>query len=56
LPGWQESTEGITDYDQLPQAARDYLDRVQAVLDVPIDLISTGPDREQTVVLNHPYG
>ncbi len=41
---------------ELFPAARDYLDRVQAVLDVPIDLISTGPDREQTIVLKHPYG
>ena len=53
--GWMESTAGITEYDQLPLAARNYLDRMQAVLGVPVDLISTGPDRDHTVILKHPY-
>ncbi len=55
LPGWMESTAGITEYSALPQAAQDYLDRMQALLDVSIDLISTGADRDQTIVLKHPY-
>jgi adenylosuccinate synthase len=54
-PGWVESTAGITDYAELPEAAKNYLDRMQAVLGVPIDLISTGPDRDHTIILKHPY-
>jgi len=54
-PGWMESTAGLTDYSQLPAAARNYLDRMQAVLGVPVDLISTGPDRDHTIILKHPY-
>jgi adenylosuccinate synthase len=55
LPGWAESTIGITDYAALPLNARKYLERLQALVEVPIDLISTGPDREQTIVLRHPF-
>jgi adenylosuccinate synthase len=55
MPGWKESTLGITDYARLPQAARDYLKRIEEVTGVPIDIISTGPDRKETIVLNHPF-
>src|SRR5579885_2127344 len=55
LPGWRESTVGITDYASLPVNARKYLERLQALVEVPIDVISTGPDREQTIVLRHPF-
>ena len=55
LPGWPESTVGITDYAALPVNARKYLERLQALVEVPIDVISTGPDREQTIVLRHPF-
>jgi adenylosuccinate synthase len=55
LPGWQESTVGLTDYDQLPQNARRYLARMQEVVGVPVDIVSTGPDRDHTIVLNHPF-
>jgi adenylosuccinate synthase len=55
LPGWQQSTVGITNYDELPIEARNYLDRMQEILAVPIDLISTGPDRDQTIVVQHPF-
>jgi len=55
LSGWDESTLGITDRMELPQNARDYLDRMQEILGVPIDLISTGPDRAQTIVIRHPF-
>ena len=51
LPGWKESTVGVTDYDALPVNARKYLERLQALVDVPIDMISTGPDRDQTITL-----
>ncbi len=52
--GWSESTFGVRDWHALPANARRYLDRLAEVLGVPIDLVSTGPDREQTIVLRHP--
>ncbi len=55
LPGWKESTVGINAYDALPQAARAYLKRIEALAGVPIDLISTGPERDETIVLRHPF-
>ncbi len=55
LPGWAESTVGITDYAALPLNARKYLERLQVLVDVPVDVISTGPDRDQTIVLRHPF-
>jgi len=55
LPGWKESTVGLTRFGQLPGAAQDYLKRIEQVCAVPIDLISTGPEREQTIVLRHPF-
>jgi adenylosuccinate synthase len=55
LPGWQESTFGVRSYDKLPANARRYLDRLSEVCEVPIDMISTGPDRDQTIVLKHPF-
>ncbi len=56
MPGWQSSTVGITDYEQLPQAARDYLAKVEELCETPIDIISTGPDRNETIVRRHPFG
>jgi adenylosuccinate synthase len=55
LPGWQESTVGVKSYEGLPRAARAYLQRIEELCAVPVDLISTGPDREETIVLRHPY-
>ncbi|MEO6079154.1 MAG: adenylosuccinate synthase [Steroidobacteraceae bacterium] len=55
MPGWQESTVGLTRYEQLPINAQRYLERMQAVVGVPVDIISTGPDREQTIILKHPF-
>jgi adenylosuccinate synthase len=54
-PGWQESTVGVTDYAKLPQKARQYLERMEELAGVPIDIISTGPDREQTIIKVHPF-
>src|SRR5262245_13786551 len=53
--GWKESTVALTRLDELPKAARDYLDRIEKICGVPIDLISTGPDREHTIVRRHPF-
>ena len=55
IPGWTESTVGIKRFEDLPKNARDYLKRIEATCEVPIDLISTGPDREETIVLRHPF-
>ncbi len=56
LPGWRECTVGATGYEALPGNARRYLERLERLVEVPIDMISTGPDREQTIVLRHPFG
>lgn len=55
LPGWQESTVGITEYDNLPDNAKAYLKRIEEVVGAPIDIISTGPDRVETIILKDPY-
>ena len=55
MPGWSESTVGITEYDKLPVNARRYLERIAEVCDVAIDMVSTGPDRQETIVLSHPF-
>lgn len=54
-PGWQSSTAGLTDYAALPRKARDYLARLTGLVGVPIDMISTGPDRGQTIMLKNPF-
>ena len=53
--GWPEPTVGLTQWNQLPLNARRYLERIQQCMDAPIDMVSTGPDREQTILLRHPY-
>ncbi len=55
MPGWDEPTAGITTLEALPVNARRYLDRVEALLETPIDIISTGPDRAETMILHHPF-
>ena len=55
LPGWTESTFGVRDYDRLPANAQRYLERLSEVCGVPIDMISTGPDRDETIVRRHPF-
>ena len=55
LTGWSESTVGLTAYETLPENARRYLERLATLVGAPIDMISTGPDREQTIMLRHPF-
>jgi len=55
MEGWSESTVGATDYEQLPVAARLYLQRIEHVTGVPIHLVSTSPDREHTIMVRHPF-
>ncbi|MBI1732409.1 MAG: adenylosuccinate synthase [Gammaproteobacteria bacterium] len=55
LPGWQESTVGVKSMDALPANARAYLKRLEEVTGTPIDMVSTGPDRTETIILKHPF-
>jgi adenylosuccinate synthase len=55
IEGWRESTVGIKRFDELPQGARAYLKRIEQICEVPVDVISTGPEREETIVLRHPF-
>jgi adenylosuccinate synthase len=55
LPGWTDTTAGLTNWEQLPANARRYLERMQALIGAPIDMVSTGPDRVHTVLLRHPF-
>ena len=54
--GWTESTVGITDWNKLPKTAQDYLKRVQEICGKPIAMVSTGPERDETILLQHPFG
>ncbi|HDH15588.1 MAG TPA: adenylosuccinate synthase, partial [Gammaproteobacteria bacterium] len=53
--GWSESTAGAKSYDELPVNAKNYLNRIEELVEAPIDIISTGPDRDETIVLRHPF-
>lgn len=55
MPGWNETTFGVKDKAQLPQAALNYIKRVEELTDVPVDIVSTGPDRSETIILRHPF-
>ena len=54
-PGWSESTYGVKAWDRLPENAQTYLKRIEQLVGTSIDLVSTGPDREETVVVRHPF-
>jgi len=56
MPGWQTNTAGMTEHDALPEAAQAYLQRLQALAEVPIHLVSTGPDRAENVIVEWPFG
>jgi len=55
MPGWSDKTVGVTTFDGLPQAAKNYIKRIEELTEVPIDIISTGPDRAETMVLKNPF-
>jgi len=55
IPGWSDSTVGVTDYAKLPAAAQHYLNRIAETTGVPIHMVSTSPDRDHTILLTHPY-
>lgn len=56
LPGWSESTFGVSRWEELPKNAQIYLKRLEALCGVPVDIVSTGPERDETIVLRHPFG
>lgn len=56
MPGWSENTFGISQWDELPLNARNYLKRLEELCQVPVAIVSTGPERDQTIVLQHPFG
>jgi len=55
MPGWEMSTRGITTYSELPEEARRYLGRLEELIEVPVDMISTGPERKEIVILSNPF-
>ncbi|MDO4449340.1 MAG: adenylosuccinate synthase [Moraxella sp.] len=55
LEGWTESTIGITNFDDLPENAKRYIKRIEELVGCPVDIISTGPDRAETIVLRDPF-
>jgi adenylosuccinate synthase len=55
LPGWSDSSVGVTRYEDLPANAQAYLSRIEAVTGVPIHVVSTSPDRDHTILLHHPF-
>ena len=56
MPGWKESSVGARSMDALPKNARAYLERMQEIVGVPIAIVSTGPERDETIILKHPFG
>lgn len=55
MPGWSESTVGMQSKHDLPQQAQDFIKKIEDVVEVPVDIISTGPDRDETIILRHPF-
>jgi adenylosuccinate synthase len=55
LPGWPEDISGIRKIGDLPKNARHYLDRIEELLETPIDIVSVGPGRDETIIINHPF-
>jgi len=55
MPGWKTSTVGITRHQELPENARAYLRRIEEIVETPVDMISTGPDRSETIVVRDPF-
>lgn len=56
MPGWSETSFGVVEFDKLPENARNYIKRVQELVGAPIDIISTGPDRTETMIVRDPFG
>ncbi|MFW5816404.1 MAG: adenylosuccinate synthase, partial [Wenzhouxiangella sp.] len=55
VPGWEGTTQGLTQLDGLPSGARAYLDRIEELVEAPVHMLSTGPERDANVILRHPF-
>jgi adenylosuccinate synthase len=55
VPGWKESTLGVRSFDKLPANAQKYLKKIEELTEARIDLISTGAERDDTIILRHPF-
>jgi len=55
MPGWSETTAGVTDYAKLPENAKAYIKRLEELVGVKVTILSTGPDRDETIILEHPF-
>ena len=55
IPGWHENTFGVQQWDDLPANAQAYIKRIEELVGAPVDIVSTGPDRIETIVLRHPF-
>ena len=55
MPGWSDTTFGVKEHSKLPQAALDYIKRIEELTGVPVDIISTGPDRSEPMILRDPF-
>ena len=55
MPGWTEKTQGITEWESLPDNARKYVERLAELTDTEVHIVSTGPDRKETIVIKHPF-
>lgn len=56
MPGWQETTAQAKSLESLPANARAHLERIESACEAKVDFVSTGPDREDTIILNRPFG
>jgi len=55
FPGWQESTVGLENFDEIPESAKNYIKAIEEMAGIPIDIISTGPDRRHTIIRENPF-
>ena len=55
MPGWSDNTFGVQSWDELPQAAKNYIAKIEELVGVPVDIVSTGPDRVETIVRRDPF-
>ena len=55
IAGWSETTFGMQSFSDLPKAAKSYINRIEELIGAPVDIVSTGPDRIETIVLRHSF-
>tara|TARA_B110000967_G_C18884651_1_gene563215 strand:- start:2379 stop:3113 length:735 start_codon:yes stop_codon:yes gene_type:complete len=55
MPGWTENTFGTKNWDDLPKNAKNYISKLEELCDVPVHIISTGPERDETILIKHPF-